>query len=61
MKTLTTIEKTKLGFIYLVAFPDKNGIETEEGLIQWEYKDSSNRTFHIANNEAHAKDILKLL
>ncbi len=54
----STIEKTKYGFTHLVAYPDECGIETLDGLNNWEYLDQGNRTLYFADTEEEAKKVL---
>ena len=53
------VEKTVYGMTHLFAFPDEQGVETEEGLNNWEMKDSANRELHFVNNREEAVGSLK--
>lgn len=46
---------------FIVAYPDNNGIETEENLNDWENKDPANRELYFAKDKKEAQDILKHL
>jgi len=52
----STIDKDVRGFIHVFAYPDPKGIETIDGLNQWETEDASNREVHFVGNfkEANA-------
>lgn len=56
-----TVEKTKKGFTYVVAYPNPTSHETEEGLYAWEAKDNANRAVYFAKDEKEAKSQLKTL
>ena len=52
----STIDKDVRGFIHVFAYPDPKGIETIDGLNQWETEDASNREVHFVGSfkEANA-------
>ena len=50
----STVEKTRYGMTYLFAFPDPQGIETEEGLNGWERQDPANRELYFVDNREAA-------
>jgi hypothetical protein len=55
----STIEKNKRGMTFLFAYPDENGIETREGLFNWESKDAPNRELQFVSNREEAEEDLK--
>ena len=50
----STVEKTRYGMTYLFAFPDPQGIETEEGLNGWERQDPANRELYFVDSREAA-------
>jgi len=55
----STVEKTKYGMTYVFAFPDPQGIETREGLDNWEMADRANRELHFVDSREAAVDGLQ--
>ncbi len=54
-----TVSKKVNGMEYLVAYPDKGGKDSKEGLEGWESNDRANRELMFADNEKQARGILK--
>lgn len=55
----SVLEFTKYGMTYLAAYPDSNGMDSEESLLKWEMKDSSNRELTFVKDEKEAKELIK--
>ena len=59
-KKYSTVEKTKRGFTVIIPYPDEGGIETLDGLYDWESKDSSNRrVLNPAKDKQEAEKLIK--
>ena len=54
----SVVEKEKNAMEYVVAYPDVNGIETEDGLYQWQMKDSANRELYFEKDRKTAEEML---
>ena len=59
MTKFSSIEKTRYGMTYLVAFPDENGIDTIDGINDWVDADRSNRQRFFTSSKVKAVSLLK--
>lgn len=61
MEKYSTISFTRYGFDYCYAYPNPNGIETLDGLFEWESKDRGNRELTLCESEDEAKDHIRAM
>lgn len=55
----STITEVINAYEHIVCYKDDNGIETLEGLYDYEYREQGNAVLHFADNEEDAEKMLK--